>query len=135
LDHRSDLSPAEVVTRLTDAFNAGDFDLAMSYVADDAVNHGPPATASLREWRAGWEATRAGFPDIHAEVEHIVEQGDTACRRLRLSGTSAGGPIPAGARFDVVGLDMVRVRNGQVVEHWALGDSATMAAQLGTPDA
>jgi predicted ester cyclase len=128
---RATLSPAAVVTRLTEAFNAGDLDLAMSYIADDAVNHGPPPTSTRAEWRATWEASRRTFPDIHATVEHIVEQHDTACRRLRLSGTSAGGDVPAGRRFDIIGLDMVRVRRGQVVEHWALGDAASMAEQLG----
>lgn len=127
---RSRLSPAEVVTRLTDAFNAGDLDLAMSYIADDAVNHGPPPTSTRAEWRATWEASRTMFPDIHAAVEHIIEEGDTACRRLRLSGTSAGGAAPAGTRFEIIGMDMVRVRGGQVVEHWALGDAASMAEQL-----
>lgn len=130
MDARTQLSPAQVVTRLTDAFNDGDFDLAMSYVAADAINHGPPPTASLEEWRAGWEASRQAFPDIHADIEHIVEQGDTACRRLRLSGTSVGQGERPGARFEIIGLDMVRVRDGKVVEHWALGDSASMAAQL-----
>jgi predicted ester cyclase len=31
----------------------------------------------------------------------------------------------------VVGLDMVRVRDGLVVEHWALLDQAAIAEQLG----
>jgi predicted ester cyclase len=124
------LRPAEVVRQLTDAFNSGDFDLGMRYIADNAVNHGPPPTSSLEEWRRTWVSMRAAFPDIHARVEQVIEEGDTVCRRIRISGTNTGGDAPTGRRFETLGMDMVRVHDGKVVEHWALLDAAGMAAQL-----
>ena len=33
--------------------------------------------------------------------------------------TAASGQPPTGKRFEIKGMDMVRVRGGQVVEHWA----------------
>jgi hypothetical protein len=36
-----------------------------------------------------------------------------------------------GPGFQVTGLDMIRVRNGRVVEHWALLDTAAIQHQTG----
>lgn len=124
------LEPAAVVDQLTRAYNAGDYDAGMALIAPDAVNHGPPPMASLDEWRQNWIAARTMFPDLHAEAEQVVVQGDLVCRRLRVTGTATGGKSPTGHRIDVVGLDMVRVVGGLVVEHWALLDDQGMVAQL-----
>jgi predicted SnoaL-like aldol condensation-catalyzing enzyme len=120
------LGPADVVARTTEAFNAGDFDSALQWMADHAVNHGPPATDGLDAWRQTWIASRTAFPDMRAYVEQVVEQGDMVCRRLRIMGTSA----PTGRQMDVLGMDMVRVADGKVVEHWAFVDVNGMADQL-----
>jgi predicted ester cyclase len=124
------LGPAEVLQRLSEAFNAGDLQEAMSYIAADAVNHGPPPTASLQDWHQRWVGMRTAFPDLNSHTQQVLEGGDTACRRLTISGTNTGGDAPTGRRFEVLGMDMVRVRDGKLVEHWALLDTAGMAAQL-----
>lgn len=121
--------PAEVVARITEAFNAGDFDSPLSLIAADAVNHGPPPTDGLEAWRQSWLASKEAFPDMYAQVEHVVEQGDTVCRRLRITGTN----VPTGRRVDVLGMDMVRVVDGKLVEHWAFMDVNGMAKQLAEP--
>ena len=38
---------------------------------------------------------------------------------------------PTGKRISVPGFDMVRVRDGQVTEHWGLIDAMTLMQQLG----
>jgi predicted ester cyclase len=130
VDTSNAAGPAEVVQRLIDAFNGGAFDLGMRYIAADAVNHGPPPTVGLAGWRQSWVEMHTAFPDIHARIEQTVEQGDTVCHRYTLSGTNTGGDAPTGRRFEVLGMDMVRVRDGKIVEHWALADAAAMAVQL-----
>jgi predicted SnoaL-like aldol condensation-catalyzing enzyme len=120
------LGPTDVVGRITTAFNAGDFDRALSLIADGAVNHGPPPTDSLDAWRQTWIASKSAFPDMQANVEQVIEQGDMVCRRLRVTGTH----VETGSRVDVLGMDMVRVVDGKLVEHWALMDANGMAQQL-----
>ncbi|WP_191094462.1 ester cyclase [Nocardia colli] len=123
------LSPAEVISQLTARYNAGDLAGAMSYISEDAVNHGPPPTANLIEWRARWDAARAVLPDLQANVQLVITQDDLVCRLIRITGTSAA-PESAGKPVDVLGMDIIRVRDGLVVEHWALADTAAMTAQL-----
>lgn len=60
-------------------------------------------------------------------IEHNVASGDTSVNRYTLRGTHTA----SGRRYEILGLDMVRVRNGKVVEHWALLDADAMRAQLG----
>lgn len=109
------LSPAEVLRRVTDAFVAGDLNQALTYVSPDAVDHSPldGTGPGLEGWRQKWEMLRAGASDLQVEVEHSVEGGDTAARRMTTRGTRDGQP------FELVGMDMIRVRDGQIVEHWA----------------
>lgn len=37
---------------------------------------------------------------------------------------------PSGRRVEVTSVDMVRVRDGRLAEHWALLDSAALRHQL-----
>lgn len=133
-DRGAPVGPGEVVERMVEAHNAGDLDGAMGFLAADAVNHGPPPTADIAAWRRTWVDARARFPDLQARIEQTVVEGDTVCHRYVLTGTDSGGDAPTGRRFEVIGLDMVRVRDGKVVEHWALMDAVGMAAQLAAAD-
>ena len=112
------LSPAEVIGRLTDAFVTGDLDRALAYVSPNAVDHSPldGTGPGLEGWRQKWETLRAGVSDLQVDVEHSVEGGDSVARRLTTRGVRGGQP------FEMVGMDMVRVRDGQVVEHWAVAN-------------
>jgi predicted ester cyclase len=119
------LSPAETVERMIAAHNAGDYDTAQSFIHPDAVNHGPPATNGVAAWRQSWEKARAMFPTMQAKIESTVSEGDLVCHRFTLSGTAANGKP-----FSFMGLDMVSVKDGQVIEHWALADFAGLNAQI-----
>jgi predicted ester cyclase len=41
------------------------------------------------------------------------------------------GMPPSGKRFEVTGFDQVRIRDGQVIEHWGLMDAMKMMQHLG----
>jgi predicted ester cyclase len=129
------LRPTDVVRRVIDALNAGDFDRAEKYIAPDAVNHAaPPGTKrGPAAFRPAWEALRASFSDFRFTIEHSVESGETVANRYMNRGTQTGeftGRPATGRSFQALGLDMVRVRDGQVVEHWAILDLAQIQAQL-----
>lgn len=61
-------------------------------------------------------------------IEHNVASGDFSVNR----DTFRGAHTASGRRVEVTGIDMVRVRDGKLAEHWALLDSAAMRHQLGT---
>jgi ketosteroid isomerase-like protein len=126
--------PGWIHRRLVELYLAavdGDFAAALALIDPDVVDHrgGTSGDHVGRDaWRRKWE--RAAATDIQVAsvtIEQNVSAGDVSANRYTLRGLHA----PSGRRFEVMGLDMVRVRNGMVVEHWAVLDGEAMAAQLG----
>ena len=77
---------------------------------------------------------RSAFPDFRIDVEDMLAEGDKVAVRIVLSGTHQGeflGMPGSGRRFSAAGIDIVRVRAGQVVEHWGVTDTLGMMQQLG----
>ena len=54
------------------------------------------------------------MPDLQVEVEQVLVDGDMVARRLRTRGHRDGQPV------EMRGMDMVRIRDGKLVEHWAV---------------
>lgn len=68
-----------------------------------------------------------GLRDVSVTIEQNVASGGVSTNRYTLRGTD----VASGRSYEVTGLDMIRVRNGRIVEHWALLDSSAMRHQLG----
>jgi hypothetical protein len=85
----------------------------------------PPAVRRLGLWPAAADGQDkplppAARPDLEIFTEQSVEEGEWIAHRYLLRGTHTGdffGQPPTGAPFEARGLDMVRVRDGQLVEH------------------
>lgn len=128
-------TPSEVVHHIIELLNRGDLDGAERFMAPDAVNHAAPPDAERGPagFRPAWEDLRAAFPDWTFRIEDSATEGDVVCNRYVNSGTQRGafaGYRATGRSFTALGLDMVRVRDGRVLEHWALLDLAAMAETL-----
>ena len=74
------------------------------------------------------------FPDMKMNVEELVAEGDIVVARVSGTGTHRGdffGTPATGKRVSFHGIDMMRYKNGKVVEVWHYGDDAEVMAQLG----
>ncbi len=63
----------------------------------------------------------------------MVAEGDLVAFRFTMTGTHLGpyqGIDPTGVRVKVPGLDLVRLRDGYLTEHWGGADLAILRAQL-----
>jgi predicted ester cyclase len=122
--------------------NAGDVAASAGTFAEEALNHG------MRVPRAGVEAVlrslRTAMPDLHMEIIETVSDGEVVACRLTLTGTHQGTPElpfvqggvfamvePSGQRIEMAQIHWYRVRDNQIIEHWAVRDDLTMARQLG----
>lgn len=87
--------------------------------------------------KRGLAAMRDAFPDLRiAEVDSIRE-GDKAAFRWVMSGTHEGefmGVAPTGKPVEAMGMDVVRLSDGEIVEHWGEFDVMGMLRQLGVID-
>lgn len=74
------------------------------------------------------------FPDLRLDVEDVIAEGDKMLVRLAIRATHQGelmGVAPTGKEVDVPVLDLFRILDGRLVEHWAAVDNLGMMQQIG----
>jgi predicted ester cyclase len=117
-------------------FNEHRPDRAPGYLTPDVAWHS--GTLGTIEGAENVGNMLTGFigalPDLHAEEQDIVPEGDTVVVRLVVTATQQGDllGIPATGkqiRWDAV--DIYRITDGKISEEWAGDDAAAIAAQLG----
>ena len=127
-----------VVRRLIEeGFNAGDLAVADELTSPDLVEHqdfGPGHAPGADGVRAVIASLRRAFSDFHLAIEDLVVDGDKAWVRMRATGTNDGsfmGHPPTGGRIRTDVFDVIRVRDGRMVEHWGVPDRLGTLFQLG----
>jgi steroid delta-isomerase-like uncharacterized protein len=111
------------------AMEAGDTDAVFEFWSDDFVTH---VTERVSPDRVGsdvrgdeqiwWEQARAAFPDMTFTVDLLIEKDDLVVSNWTVKGTHSGAPfydLPAsGKPVEINGTAILRIRDGQIVEHW-----------------
>ena len=96
-------------------------------------NEGEAATPDFMvEWH---DRMRATFPDLHYEIDELVEAGGRVVMRWTAHGTHRGtlwGLLPAtGRTASWRGLHLLTVHEGQISEVWAAAEWVEVLQQLG----
>ena len=103
------------------------------FVAPNAVNHTVPA--GLPQGPSQFLGLHLNaFPDAKATVEDLLADGDKVIARVSIRGTQQGafGSIhPRGKPITVMTINIFRIANGKMVEHWGLADRLSALQQLG----
>ena len=84
--------------------------------------------------RARLGAMQDAFPDISMQLDQVAAEGDLVAFQSVMRGTHRGqfrGLPPTGRPFTVHLVDLVRVRNGRLLEHWGGPDMLDLLTQLG----
>jgi len=116
--------------------SGGNIDLVDEICSPEFVNHSaPPGIPADREGIKIITAMfRRAFPDSYFTVEDMVAEGDKVATRKTFHGTHGGefmGIPPSGRSVSMGLIDIVRISDGRVVEHWSMGDTLGMMQQLG----
>ncbi len=106
-------------------------------IAEDFIYHGPPMLGEVRG-REGFKQIlgvfRGAFPQFETTVEDVIAEEDRVAVRhthhVTQRGEFAGIP-PTGKQATVSGIEMLRVRDGQIVEFWHMDDFLGLMQQLG----
>jgi predicted ester cyclase len=102
----------------------------------DFVNlSAPPGVPSDRDGGKAylWSLFNA-FPDSRWTIDDMVAEGDLVVTKKTMRGTHTGefGGIPATGRpVTLQYVDILRLREGRIVEHWLSMDSLSFMQQLG----
>jgi|ERR1041384_3203274 predicted ester cyclase len=100
------------------------------------VNHSaPPGIPSDREGgKIYLGAFLNAFPDCRFTVDDMIAEGDQVVTKKTFTGTHeaefAGIP-PTRKRVTLQFVDIMRVRDGRIVEHWLSMDQLSFMQQLG----
>ena len=119
------------------AFLAGDRAWLERHVAPGFVRHDPGLPFQVRGPGGVMQlhdALMPAFPDMRLDLEDFVAEGEKVLVRLVIHATHTGpfGELAAtGKRIEVPVLDLFQIRDGILVEHWALLDNLGMLRQLG----
>ncbi len=121
-----------VATRVYEIISTGDFDRAEEIVdasaPDNELLPGDPSAKLIDTFKETFSEAREGFPDLTVTIEDVMAEGDRVTARVTMRGTHRGefqGIAPTGKRVEVRAIDMFRIEDGKIVEHWGHGDDPT----------
>ncbi|BCB84593.1 ester cyclase [Phytohabitans suffuscus] len=126
-----------VVRRNTEEVQGkGDWSLFEELFADDFVDHTPqPGTTPDKDGvRALYRALREGFPDFRADIKWQIASGGMVTTYKIYHGTQTGpilGIAPTGRAVEFETVDVMKVTDGRITDHWGVGNLLKMLVQLG----
>ena len=135
-------SDADVIRQFTDdAFLAGNFDTWDDIVAADLVDHDPmqglPADGEGLKMLA--QMVVGTFDDRTIDAEYLETPDGRVVENWVFTGTHTGdgmGIAPSGAEIKIRGIEIFRVTDGKINEHWGvidISDVLTKAGLVPTP--
>ena len=126
-----------VETYFNEVWNKGEVDLLDDLLTENYINH-TPSTPNPPKGASGLKpiirAIRKGFPDLHYEIKDIIVTKEKVILRVIMTGTQTGtlfGIPPTGKKVEVNQINIEKIENGKIAEHWRVTDELTMMKQLG----
>lgn len=131
----TDVNKAVVRRYYTDVLNAGNLDALAELAVDQYDEHDPlPGQANgLEGLRQRVEMLRNAFRP-HFTIEDMIAEQDRVVVRWTNQGTHVDeflGMPPTGKSFRIAGIDIHRLQDGKMAEHWHVVDQLGQLQQLG----
>jgi predicted ester cyclase len=131
-----------VLRQFEELWNNGQLDSVEDFFAEDFMNFGQQYQDARPIVKHIIQVWRTAFPDLRFTVDFIVAEGDLVMCEASFQGTHLGefplipplqGPTlaPNGKTFKVKHIHRFRLKEGQIVEHFAVRDDLGMFQQLG----
>src|SRR5215472_15362252 len=114
----------------------GNFDVFEELFAHDFVDHTPqpnttPDKAGVRRL---YTYLRAAFPDFRAEIHWQLADADRVTTYKTYYGTHEGtflGIAPTHRKIHFESVDVMRVQNGKITDHWGVANLLSLMQQIG----
>lgn len=120
-----------------EVWNQGRLEVVDELLSPTYINHTPsvgqpaPGPDGLKPIVA---AIRRAFPDLHFAIEDLIVGPESVVIRTTMTGTHDGdlfGIPPTHRKVRVMQIQIERVKDGRIVEHWRVTDELTLMRQLG----
>ena len=127
-----------VVRRNTEEVQGrGNYEVFEELFAPDFIDHTPQPggfSADRDGARNLYKKLREAFPDFHADIHWQTTDGDRVTTFKTYHGTHQGefwGLAPTGRKIQFETVDVMRVRDGKITEHWGVANLFSLMQQLG----
>ncbi len=126
-----------IIRRLYEEFiNQGNVNTFDELVSSDVVEHEemgdlPPGAEGVKQFFAMF---RAAFPDLRANIGALIAEEDIVVARGTWSASHKGefmGVPPSGTSVTLGVIDIFRIVDGKVTEHWGQSDMLGLMQQIG----
>jgi steroid delta-isomerase-like uncharacterized protein len=132
----SEVAKAVVRRNTEEVQGRGNFELFEQLFADDFLDHTPqpgrtPDKAGARNL---YHALRTAFPDFHAVIHWQTADDEVVTTFKTYHGTHEGaflGVAPTGRNIHFDSVDVMRVHDGKITEHWGVANLFSLMQQLG----
>jgi steroid delta-isomerase-like uncharacterized protein len=122
-----------LLDRYVAAINAHDTSTFADIHTDNYIQHSGRSPNGLAAQIENFRAIFARMPDVQVRVDDRIIQGDKVVARMTFSATHTQplqGIAPTGKRFALRTIDIWRIENGKLAEHWDIVDYAGLQKQL-----
>jgi steroid delta-isomerase-like uncharacterized protein len=124
-----------IVQRLFNEVMKGNLAIADELIAEDYAQHSmfgiPNGREAFKQFFMGFASA---VPDAQFVIEDVIAEEDKVVSRFTVTGTQQGalpGIPPTGKKFTLRGIDIFRLKDGRILEHWDAVDQLGMLQQLG----
>lgn len=118
----------QIVLRFNKEFiEEGKEDVLKDIVSDKFINHTIPNNLpnDINGLKQFARILRKGFPDLRVIIHQQVAENDMVTTLKTIEGTHSGeimGHQPTGRKVKMTVIDMVRIKDGKYIDHWAKND-------------
>jgi steroid delta-isomerase-like uncharacterized protein len=132
----SDAAKAVVRRNTEEVQGGGNFAVFEELFADDFVDHTPQPnmTPDKEGVRKLYGNIRAAFPDFQPEIHWQLADGELVTTYKTYHGTHEEpflGIAPTHRTIHFETVDVMRVRNGKITDHWGVGNLLSLMEQIG----
>jgi predicted ester cyclase len=115
-------------------FGKADMDVIDQLINDNWTEHQPSLKGGKEGLKKSILSLDTAFSNRLYELENYSVNGDIVWVHYRFSAVHTGsfmGQQPTGKQVIIDVMDIARIENGQIVEHWGIPDRFNLLMQLG----
>jgi len=132
---KSNKNKSIVTEFYNDVFIGHDLSKLDKYMRDDYIQHNPDCPQGKAGFVEFFNVIFAAIPNFKYTLRKMVAEGDIVMAYSTTTGTHTGGEWlrkkATGNKLDYDCVDIFRVQDGKIAEHWDVADTFKLFRQLG----
>lgn len=123
-----------LVQRFAASLGSGSMDIYDELVTEEFLQHTPGVSSGRQAVKDLVLMLREAFPDIRNTLEEVIVAGDKVATYGYVSGTHRGvfmGIPPTGKFVRTTSMNLFRIKEGKLAEHWEVADNLGLLQQIG----